>query len=101
MCSSDLAFLCEQLFGERPSKVQLLYLGGGHPQSIAINPTEQSTRGLQRRVAAIWTAIERACEHEAFKPQVTPLCGWCAFKAHCPAFGGDPDVARLELLGAA
>jgi putative RecB family exonuclease len=95
------AFLCEQLFGERPSKVQLLYLGGGHPQSIAINPTEQSTRGLQRRVAAIWTAIERACEHEAFKPQVTPLCDWCAFKAHCPAFGGDPDVARLELVGAA
>jgi len=95
------AFLCEQLFGERPSRVQLLYLGGGHPQSIAINRTEQSTRGLQRRVAAIWTAIERACEQESFKPQVTALCDWCAFKAHCPAFGGDPDAARLELVGAA
>jgi putative RecB family exonuclease len=91
------AFLCEQLFGQRPSRVQLLYLGGGKPQAISINPTEQSTRGLQRRVAAIWAAIERACEQEAFKPQVTPLCGWCSFKAHCPAFGGDPETARQQL----
>ena len=95
------AFLCERLFGQRPSKVQLLYLGGSKPQSISISPTEQSTRGLQRRVAAIWAAIERACEQEAFKPQVTALCDWCSFKVHCPAFGGDPEAARQQLVVAA
>jgi putative RecB family exonuclease len=95
------AFLCERLFGQRPSRVQLLYLGGGKPQSISISPSEQSTRGLQRRVAAIWAAIERACDQEAFKPQVTALCDWCSFKAHCPAFGGDPEAVRRPLVTAA
>lgn len=94
------AYLCERLFGQRPSRVQLLYLGGAKPQSISISPSEQSTRGLQRRVAAIWAAIERACEQEAFKPQVTALCDWCSFKAHCPAFGGDPEAARQQLVAA-
>jgi putative RecB family exonuclease len=95
------AFLCEQLFGQRPSRVQLLYLGGGDPLSISVTPTEQSTRGLSRRVTAIWSAIERACEQDSFRPQVTALCSWCSFKAYCPAFGGDPDLARQELLATA
>lgn len=95
------SFLCERLFGRRPARIQLLYLGGGEPLAISCTPTEQSTRGLERRVGAIWTAIERACDQEAFKPRVSALCDWCAFKAHCPAFGGDPEQARASLVSAA
>jgi len=86
------AFLCERLFGQRPAKVQLLYLA--EPLAIITTPTEQSIRGLERKVSAIWTAVERACSADDFRPRPSKLCDWCAFQAYCPAFGGDPDSAR-------
>ena len=58
------------------------------------HPTEQSIRGLERKVSAIWTAVERACTAEDFRPRPSKLCDWCAFQAYCPAFGGDPDSAK-------
>ena len=39
-----------------------------------------------RRTVAVWSAIERACDTEDFRPQVGPLCNYCAFKPACPAF---------------
>ncbi len=86
------AYLCEQLFGKRPSQVRLVYLGAD-PQIIIATPTEQSTKGLEKKVSAIWTAVERACEHEDFRPKPSALCNWCAFKAYCPSFGGDLSAA--------
>ena len=80
------AFLCEQVLGERPSRIQLYYLA--EPVAIVAEPSDQSILGLQRRVGAIWSAVERACEREDFRPKPGKLCDWCAFKAHCPAFGG-------------
>ena len=80
------SYLCEKLFGKRPARIQLLYLG--EPVAIIATPSEQSTRGLERKVGAIWTAIERACERDDFRPRPSALCSWCAFKEHCPAFGG-------------
>jgi putative RecB family exonuclease len=80
------AFLCEQVLGERPSRIQLYYLA--EPVAIVAEPSDQSILGLQRRVGAIWTAVERACEREDFRPSPGKLCDWCAFKQHCPAFGG-------------
>ena len=58
---------------------------------------EQSKRGLERRVGAIWSAVERACEHEDFRPKPGPLCNWCAFAKYCPTQGGDPAQAVVEL----
>jgi putative RecB family exonuclease len=89
------AYLCEQVYGQRPSRIQLLYLS--EPVAIVAYPSEQSIRGLQQRTAAIWRAVERACEREDFRPRTSPLCNWCAFQPYCPAFGGDPARAR-ELL---
>lgn len=86
------AFLCEQVLGKRPARVQLLYLGD-QPQVITTVPSEQSTRGVARKVEAIWSAVERACESEDFRPRPSALCNWCSFKAFCPAFGGDPAAA--------
>lgn len=85
------AFLCERVLGRRPSRVQLLYLGD--PLALIATPSEQSVRGLERRTRAVWTAIERACQAEDFRPKPSRLCDWCAFKAYCPAFGGDPMLA--------
>lgn len=91
------SYLCERLFGQRPARVQLLYLS--EPMAIIAEPTEQSTRGLERKVQAIWKAVERACDQDDFRPKVSKLCDWCAFKAYCPSWGGDltalptPDLA--------
>ena len=92
------AYLCEQFYGERPSRVQLLYLK--EPVAIVAYPSEQSIRGLQQRTTAIWAAVERACEREDFRPRTSRLCDWCSFQAYCPAFGGDPARARELLVGA-
>lgn len=85
------SLLCEELFGVRPSRVQLLYLTD--TTAISTEPTEQSTRGLRNKVNALWQAVERACELDDFRPRPGPLCNWCAFQAYCPAKGGDPALA--------
>jgi putative RecB family exonuclease len=84
------SLLCERNFGRRPAKVRLLYLG--EPLEISTTPSEQSTRAVERKVGAIWTAIERACERDDFRPRPSKLCDWCAFQAYCPAFGGEPPA---------
>jgi putative RecB family exonuclease len=87
------AFLCERVLGRRPAKVQLVYLGA-QPQVITTIPSEQSIRGMEKKLTAIWGAVERACERDDFRPKQSALCNWCSFKQYCPAFGGDPLLAR-------
>lgn len=96
------AFLCEQVLGRRPARIQLLHLA--EPVAISLVPSEQSIRGLRNRTQAVWAAVERACATEDFRPKVGKLCDWCAYKAYCPAFGGDLSlIPRPEavLVGAA
>jgi putative RecB family exonuclease len=81
------AFLCEQMLGRRPARVQLLHLR--EPVAIVAVPSEQSVRGLVTRTSAVWAALERACGDEDFRPHPSRLCDYCAFKEYCPAFGGD------------
>jgi len=85
------AWLCEQVLGRRPARVQLLHLR--EPVAIVSIPTAQSLRGMEGRTAAIWTAVERACASDDFRPHPSKLCDYCSFKAYCPAFGGDPALA--------
>jgi putative RecB family exonuclease len=85
------ALLCEEVLGRRPVSVRLLYLKD--PVVIAADPSEQALRGLRQRTSAVWSAIERACEDEDFRPKPSALCKWCHFQAFCPAFGGDPSLA--------
>jgi putative RecB family exonuclease len=85
------AFLCQEVLGTRPVKVQLLYLR--QPISIVAWPTDQSMNGLYKRARAMWAAIKRACEQEDFRPRPSALCDWCAYKEYCPAWGGDPALA--------
>lgn len=85
------AFLCQAVLGRRPARIQLLYLGDG--VRIVAQPSAQSIRGLERRVGAVWQAVERACAADNFRPHPGPLCDWCSFQAYCPSFGGDPNRA--------
>lgn len=92
------AFLCERVLGRRPDRVQLLYLS--EPVAIVAQPTDQSIRGLEQRTAAVWQAVERACLAEDFRPRPSRLCDWCAYRAWCPAWGGDPSQAGAVAMGA-
>lgn len=92
------AFLCERVFGRRPDRVQLLYLS--EPVAIVAQPTDQSVRGLEQRTSAVWRAVERACLTEDFRPRPSRLCDWCAYRAFCPAWGGDPSQAGAGAVGA-
>ena len=78
------ALLCESVLGRPPAEVRLLYLR--QPIAISAVASEQSIRGQRRRALAVWTAIERACDAEDFRPNVGPLCDYCTFKPTCPAF---------------
>jgi putative RecB family exonuclease len=78
------ALLCESMLGRAPAAVRLLYLR--EPVAITAVASEQSIRGQRKRAVAVWSAIERACDAEDFRPRVGPLCDYCNFKASCPAF---------------
>lgn len=86
--------LCERSLGERPVRVQLMYLRSG--QTVSATPTDQSTRFMENRVAAVHRAIEQACESGVFRPQRSGLCSFCAYQRWCPEFGGDPAAAAEE-----
>ena len=86
------ALLCEEVLGERPRAVRLLYLRDR--VVISAEASEMSLRGVRQRAAAVWKASERACERVDFRPNPSGLCGWCSFQQYCPAFGGDPDAPR-------
>jgi putative RecB family exonuclease len=88
------ALLCQQVFGRLPAAVRLLYLGSG--EIIEARPSEQATKFVATRTAAVWNAVERACLTGDFKPHPTALCELCAFRPWCPAFGGDPERAAVE-----
>jgi putative RecB family exonuclease len=85
------AFLCEHVLGRRPARIQLLHLQ--EPVAISIAPSEQSIRAMETRTRAIWTAVERACAAEDFRPRPGRLCDFCAYKPYCPAWGGSIELA--------
>jgi len=86
------AFLCQELLGRRPARVQLLHLR--EPIAISTVPDDQSITGLERQASAVWAAIARACSTEDFRPKPGPLCEWCGFHSYCPAMGGDLSLVQ-------
>jgi len=92
------ALMCEAELGRRPSVVRLLYLRDRIVISAA--PTDQAMRGTRQRALGVWSAIERACREDDFRPNPSSLCRFCAFQAYCPAFGGDPTLAASQLARA-
>jgi len=54
---------------------------------------------LELQATAIWDAIRRACSFEDFRPKPGVLCERCAFRAYCPAVGGDISLVRAAREG--
>ncbi len=82
------ALVLWRLRGEIPRRLQLVYLGNG--EILAIEPEERDLLAVERKVKALWTAIERAAETGDWRPNPSRLCDWCDHRALCPAWGGTP-----------
>ncbi len=74
--------------GVVPSMLQLVYLGDG--DVLRYVPDEADLRATERKVDAVWVAIQRARDDGDWRPRKGPMCGWCSFQALCPEYGGTP-----------
>ncbi|WP_374929527.1 RecB family exonuclease [Kytococcus sedentarius] len=77
-----------RLRGRVPALLQLVYLKDGTILRHA--PTEEELLATERKVVALYDAIERAAELGDWRPNRSRLCDWCSFQAICPAWGGTP-----------
>ncbi|MFW6695434.1 RecB family exonuclease [Streptomyces sp. MAR4 CNX-425] len=87
------ALVLWRLRGRVPRRLQLVYLGSG--DVLTYDPDEADLRGVERKLHALWQAIQRATESGDWRPRPGRLCGWCDFQDSCPAFGGTPPPYPL------
>lgn len=78
------ALVCWRAFGRLPSSLRLVHLK--EPEVLCLVPTEQMLVGLERQLDAVAGAIERAIEHDDWRPRPGKLCASCPHLAICPAF---------------
>jgi putative RecB family exonuclease len=82
------ALVIWRLRGQVPRLLQLMYLAEG--EVLRYSPDESDLLATERKVAALWKAIERARDSGDWRPRPSKLCDWCNHKALCPEFGGTP-----------
>ena len=74
--------------GSVPKLLQLMYLGSG--EIVRYAPDVTDLLATERKINALWLAIERARTSGDWRPRPSRLCDWCAHQALCPVFGGTP-----------
>jgi putative RecB family exonuclease len=82
------ALVLWRLRGEVPRMLQLVYLGNG--ETVRYSPDEADLRATERKLRALWAAIQRAAETGDWRPRTSRLCDWCDHRALCPEWGGTP-----------
>jgi putative RecB family exonuclease len=80
------ALVLWRLRGRLPSLLQLVYLGNG--EILRYSPEEADLLATERKVKALWVAIQRAARTGDWRPSPSKLCDWCDHHALCPAQGG-------------
>ena len=74
--------------GAIPRMLQLIYLGNG--EIVRYAPDEADLVATERKINALWQAIDRARTTGDWRPRPSRLCDWCSHQALCPAYGGTP-----------
>jgi putative RecB family exonuclease len=74
--------------GQIPKLLQLMYLGDR--AILRYSPDEADLLAVERKLLALWEAIEKATQLQDFRPRKSKLCDWCDHQALCPEFGGTP-----------
>jgi putative RecB family exonuclease len=72
--------------GVIPRMLQLMYLTDG--EVLRYSPDEADLQATQRKLEALWAAIEKSRAAGHWRPRPSRLCDWCRHKALCPEFGG-------------
>ncbi|QMU76308.1 RecB family exonuclease [Streptacidiphilus sp. PB12-B1b] len=90
------ALVLWRLRGVVPRRLQLVYLGGGG-SIVSYDPDLDDLRAVERKLLALWAAIQRALAAGEWPATPNRLCDWCAHKALCPAFGGTPPPYPLTV----
>jgi putative RecB family exonuclease len=87
------ALACEHLYGRLPATVTLDFVVPGVAVTVPLSSID---------LDAVRAAVARASDAvRAGRDEPTPnrLCGWCDFRAVCPAWDGDgPDVLGTAVL---
>ncbi len=82
------ALVLWRLRGEVPRMLQLVYLGNS--EIMRYSPDEAELLAVERKLKALWKAIETAARSGDWQPSKSRLCDWCDHRALCPAWGGTP-----------
>lgn len=78
------ALLIRNRMGRTPARLKLMYLNGPTVYEIPVNDTQLDA--TQRKLEALWTAINRAIVEDNFPTRPGKLCDWCQYRDRCPAF---------------
>jgi putative RecB family exonuclease len=80
--------------GTVPRMLQLIYLGNG--EIVRYMPDEADLVATERKINALWLAIDRARTSGDWRPRPGRLCSWCSHQDLCPAYGGTPPPLPAE-----
>ncbi|MCA1710557.1 MAG: RecB family exonuclease [Actinobacteria bacterium] len=83
--------------GTIPKLLQLMYLGDR--EVLRYSPDEADLLAVERKLFALWEAIEKATQLQDFRPRRSRLCDWCDHQALCPEFGGTPPPFPAAVPG--
>jgi putative RecB family exonuclease len=87
----QMKFYAVALFRSRgvlPARLRLIYLADG--QVLDYSPDGDQLLRFEKKLMAIWRAIQSAAQTGDFRPSPSRLCEWCPHQQHCPVFGGTP-----------
>jgi putative RecB family exonuclease len=90
------ALVLWRLRGVVPSMLQLVYLGSG--EVLRYSPEESDLLATERKVKALWIAIERAAQTGDWRASPGRLCDWCSHRTICPAWGGTPPPLPQDAI---
>lgn len=90
------ALVLWRLRGAVPALLQLVYLGNG--EILRYAPQESELLATERKLKALWAAIERAATTGDWRASPGRLCDWCNHQALCPAKGGTPPPLPADAL---
>jgi putative RecB family exonuclease len=83
------ALVLWRLHGRVPRLLQLLYLGSG--EVLRYEPDEADLLATERKLQALWAAIQQASELDDWRPNPSRLCDWCSHRSiRCTAWPIDP-----------
>jgi putative RecB family exonuclease len=89
------ALLIRKRTGRTPVRLKLMYLNGPTVYEIPVNETQ--LEATQRKLEALWAAINRAIVNNDFPPRPGKLCGWCQYRDRCPAFADEQPLGNTAV----